>query len=316
MLIPSAQVLSQITIEKAIAAVEQTLVRLNDGHVGAPVSLGVSVADGTFHVKACASAPPDAPGIFVAKINANFPGNPAIGRPTIQGVIAVFDTRNGDLRALVDSPSVTGLRTAATTGVVVRHLAPRGAHVATVIGCGVLGRFHLEALKACGIDRVHVCDREPERARELAHWACKTLEMDCEAADVMRRATLASHVIVTCTPSREPFLGVDDVRPGTLVAAVGADNENKSEIEPALLMQSRVIADLTAQCLKSGDLHHAPDAKVCGELADIVAGRLRRTEPGEIVVFDSTGLAVQDLALCELLGVGSATRSTNEPMGK
>jgi alanine dehydrogenase len=301
MLIPSAQVLSHITIEQAIAAVERAIARLDAGHVGAPVSLGVTVANGTFHVKACASAPPDAAGLFVAKINANFPGNPDAGRPTIQGVIAVFDTRNGDVRAIVDSPSITGLRTAATTGVVIRHLAPRDTRVATVVGCGVLGRFHLKALMACGIARVHLFDAEPARAEALAQWARETLGLDCDAVDVMRRATLASQVIVTCTPSRDPFLGADDVRPGTLVAAVGADNENKSEIAPDLLARSRVVTDLTARCMKGGDLHHSPLAAVCGELTDVVAGRVARTTSEEIVIFDSTGLAVQDLALCELL---------------
>lgn len=301
MLIPSAQVLSHITMDQAIAAVEHAIARLAEGHVGAPVSLGVAVANGTFHVKACASQAPDRANLFVAKVNANFPGNPAMGLPTIQGVIAVFDTRHGELRAIVDSPSITGLRTAATTGVVIRRLAPRNAQVATIVGCGALGRFHLEALKACSIGRIFVFDKELARAEAAAAWAREALAMDCEAIDDMRRATLQSQIVVTCTPSHRSFLGRDDIGSGTLIAAVGADNESKSEIDPALLDEARVVTDLTAQCLKSGDLRHAPSKVVCGELIDVVAGRVARTEAGEIVIFDSTGLAVQDLALCELL---------------
>lgn len=301
MLVPSAQVLSSITMEQAITAVEHAIARLDAGHVGAPVSLGVAVADGTFHVKACASASSERANLFVAKINANFPGNSVTGRPTIQGVIAVFDTRHGELRAIVDSPSITSLRTAATTGLVIRFLAPRNARVATVVGCGVLGRFHLEALKACGINRVFVFDKDPLRAQSAAKWAREARAFACEAIDDMRRATLQSQVVVTCTPSREPFLGRDDIGPGTLIAAVGADNESKSEIEPALLNAARIVTDLTAQCLKVGDLRHTPLKAVCGELTDVVAGRVARTELGEIVIFDSTGLAVEDLALCELL---------------
>ncbi|WP_284619047.1 ornithine cyclodeaminase family protein [Aquabacterium humicola] len=301
MLISSEQVLRDIQIGQAITAVEQALLRMGAGLVSAPVSMGVAVADGTFHVKACTSTPPDAAGLFVAKINANFPANSATGRPTIQGAIAVFDTRHGDLLAIVDSPSITALRTAATTALVIRHLAPRDARVATVVGCGMQGRFHLEALQACGIQRVHLFDTVSPQARALAQWARVTLGINCEAVDDMRRATLASRVIVTCTPSRQAFLGADDVGPGTLVAAVGADNEGKSEIDPALLTRARVVTDLTAQCLKAGDLHHAPTSVVCGELADVVAGRVARTAADDIVVFDSTGLAVQDLALCELL---------------
>ena len=163
----------------------------------------------------------------------------------------MFDACNGDILAIVDSPSITALRTAATTAVVVRHLAPRGAHTATVVGCGVLGRFHLQALEACGLRRVYLFDQAFQRAEALAQWAREALDIDCEAVDEMRRATLASQIVVTCTPSRRPFLSSDDVRPGTLVAAVGADNEDKSEIEPDLLARARVVTDLTAQCLKA-----------------------------------------------------------------
>jgi ornithine cyclodeaminase/alanine dehydrogenase-like protein (mu-crystallin family) len=301
MLISSEQVLRSITIGQAIAAVEQAIGRMAAGHVGTPVSMGVPVADGTFHVKACASTPPDATGVFVAKINANFPANPAVGRPTIQGAIAVFDTRHGDLRAIVDSPSITALRTAATTALAIRHLAPLDARMAMVVGCGLQGRFHLQALDACGFRRVRLFDSTRQHADAMARWARDELDIDCEAVDDLRRATLQSQVVVTCTPSRQPFLGSDDVRPGTLVAAVGADNPDKSEIEPDLLARARVVTDLTAQCLAYGDLHHAPTTAVCGELADVVAGRVARTALDEVVVFDSTGLAVEDLALCELL---------------
>lgn len=306
MLIPSAQVLNHITINQAISAVEHAIARLGAGHVGAPVSLGVAVAKGSFHVKACASTSPDRANLFVAKVNANFPGNPGIGRPTIQGVIAVFDASNGDVRAIVDSPSITSLRTAATTAVVIRHLAPGNARIATVVGCGALGRFHLEALRACGIHRIFVFDKEPAHAHAAATWARESLAIECEAVDDMRAATLQSQIVVTCTPSRQPFLGRNDVSPGTLIAAVGADNENKSEIEPALLQVARVVTDLTAQCLKNGDLRNSPSKTPSGELTDVVAGRVARTGADEIVIFDSTGLAVEDLALCELLVLPAA----------
>jgi ornithine cyclodeaminase/alanine dehydrogenase-like protein (mu-crystallin family) len=301
MLISSEQVLRDIPIGQAITAVEQALLRMGAGLVSAPVSMGVAVADGTFHVKACTSTPPDAAGLFVAKINANFPANSATGRPTIQGAIAVFDTRHGDLRAIVDSPSITALRTAATTALVVRHLAPHDARAATVVGCGLQGKFHLQALEACGLRHVYLFDCVSQHAVALAQWARDELDVQCEPVEDMQRATLQSQVVVACTPSVQPLLGPDDVRDGTLVAAVGADNPGKSEIDPAFLAKARVVTDLTAQCREYGDLHHSPTKAVCGELTDVVAGRVARTRVDEVVVFDSTGLAMQDLALCELL---------------
>ena len=301
MFISSSEVSSRISMDQAIMAVEGVIARLGRGHVGAPVSLGVAVDRGTFHVKACAAANPGAANLFVAKVNANFPGNPAAGRPTIQGLITVFDAQNGEIRAIVDSPSITSLRTAATTGMVIRHLAPLNAQVATVIGCGALGRYHVAALKACGIGHVYLFDTDFARASAAVAWAEESLSMACDATENLRRATLQSQIVITCTPSTQPFLGVADVRPGTLIAAVGADNECKAEIESALLDEARIVTDLTTQCLKYGDLRRAPLKAVSGELTDVVADRVARTAPNEIVIFDSTGLAVQDLALCELL---------------
>ena len=303
-IVSSAEILGRVSLRDAIDAVERAFLAFGAGHIDTPVSMGVTVSDGTFHVKACAASSPAHAQIFVAKINSNFPGNRACdGLPTIQGVVAVFDATTGKLRALMDSPSITNLRTAATTAVAIRHLARKGSQVATVVGCGVLGRFHVQALAECGFKRTNVFDIDTGRASELASWARETLGMECVAAKDLRMATLASEVVVTCTTSRVPYLKAGDVRPGTFIAAVGADSEGKSEIAASLLAEARIVTDLTAQCRKTGDLRNAMpnEAFVCGEMVDVVAGRVARTASDEIVVFDSCGLAVEDLALCALI---------------
>jgi ornithine cyclodeaminase/alanine dehydrogenase-like protein (mu-crystallin family) len=105
---------------------------------------------------------------------------------------------------------------------------------------------------------------------------------------------------VTCTPSRAPFL--HKVQPGTFVAAVGADSEEKSEIAPDLMASSKVVTDVTEQCRTIGDLHHAPDAEVYAELSEIVAGRKGgREREDETIVFDSTGMALQDVAAAAIV---------------
>jgi ornithine cyclodeaminase/alanine dehydrogenase len=303
-MITSSEVLERIRMPDAIAAVERAFLALSAGHIQPPVSVGIAVPDGTFHVKACASASSEYAHLFVAKINSNFPGNLALeGMPTIQGVAAVFETASGRLRALVDSPSITGLRTAATTAVAIRHLAPAGARMATLVGCGALGRFHVEALVECGMERIAFHDTNAGRAHGLAQWARDAFAIECLAVDDLYASTLASPVIVTCTSSQVPFLGAEDVRPGTFVAAVGADNERKSELAASLLGRARIVTDQSDQCRKLGDLRNAMpnESFVCGELADVIAGRVPRTGPAEIVVFDSTGLALEDLAMCRLL---------------
>jgi ornithine cyclodeaminase/alanine dehydrogenase-like protein (mu-crystallin family) len=110
-------------------------------------------------------------------------------------------------------------------------------------------------------------------------------------------------VIATCTTARTPYLGVADARPGTFIAAIGADNPEKSEIEPPLMAAARVVADVTEQCAVMGDLHHAiragmmTQAQVHAELGELVAGRRAgRRSPEDIMIFDGCGLGIQDAA--------------------
>ena len=119
----------------------------------------------------------------------------------------------------------------------------------------------------------------------------------------MRCATLQSDVIVTCTTAHVPYLGVADVRPGTFIAAIGADNPQKSEIEPELMAHARVVADVREQCAVMGDLHHAlragamTEADVYAELGELVTGRRPgRTSADDVMIFDGCGLGIQDAA--------------------
>lgn len=283
-----------------MAAIEQAFLGAEQGAVTDSASLGLSVPGGTFHAKACASIEGVFGRLFVAKINSNFPDNPARhGLPTIQGVIAAFDAGDGRLIALVDSPSITNLRTAATSAVAIRLLARADAHVAAIIGCGVQGTAHAEVLEACmALRELRLYDTDIARARTLA---AKSPGIETVIASSVREAALAADVVITCTPSLQPILGRADVKPGTLVVAVGADNERKKEIDPDLLAASRIVADHRAQAQRSGDSKQLADAPICGDLGDVVAGRIARASSGEIVLFDSTGLALQDLALCSLV---------------
>jgi len=135
-------------------------------------------------------------------------------------------------------------------------------------------------------------------------------------------AAQQSDIIITCTPAQRWFIGRAHVRPGTFIAAVGADNEHKQEIEPALLAQSTVVVDVVSQAATMGDLHHAiaagvmTAADVHAELGEIVAGKKRgRTSQDEIIVFDSTGTALQDVAAAaavyeRAVAAGAGTRVT------
>ncbi|MSO85421.1 MAG: ornithine cyclodeaminase family protein [Rhodospirillales bacterium] len=299
----AAEIERLLDLESCMAAVERAFVAHAEGRAFGPAVLGIHVPGGGFHVKAAGTAAPEAR--FAAKLNANFPGNgQRFGLPTIQGVVVLSDAENGFPLAVMDSGAITVLRTAAATGLAARALARTDGRVATVCGLGAQGRAHLRALALVRpLDRVFAHDLDPARARAFAAAMTEELGVPVEAVADLAQAARQSDMIVTCTPSRRHFLEPDMVRPGTFIAAVGADSEDKQEIAPALMAKAKVVADVRAQCAQIGDLHHAIAARVMrendvhAELADILAGRRPgRENPDEITVFDSTDTALQDVA--------------------
>lgn len=302
------QVAERLTLEECIAAVEKALAAQGRGARYRSQSLGARVERGGFHVKAIVHEQ-ERPW-FVAKTNANFPGNPErIGLPTIQGVLLLFDGETGRPLAVMDSAEITLLRTAAATAIAAKHLARPSSHVVTIAGCGEQGRIHLRALRqVLPIDLVYAWDRGACRADRLAAELSIDLGIEIVPIADLAEGTRRSQVIVTCTPSHEPFLTPQHVMPGTFVGAVGADHPEKHEIDPRLMAASTVVVDDIDQCAAMGDLHHALESGdmsrdgVHAELAEIVAGKKPgRTRDREITLFDSTGIALEDAAAAILV---------------
>ena len=283
-----------------VEAVADGFRRLAEGGCEAPVPLHVPAVDGGFHIKAASLAR------YVAvKVNGNFPGNPTRrGLPTIQGAVLLADAGDGTPLALLDSMEITVQRTAAATAVAARYLARPEARTATICGCGAQAPSQLAALKhVLALRQVFAWDIDPEAARAFAARMTAELDLSVSPVETLADATRASDAIVTCTSARAPFLGAAEVRAGTFVAAVGADNPEKSEIRPDLMARARVVVDVLEQSVVMGDLHHAIAAGVMtardvhAELGAIVAGRRpgRQTDE-ETTLFDSSGTGVQDVA--------------------
>jgi alanine dehydrogenase len=290
-------------LDECIAGVEAAFRLHAEGRSLAPGVLAVQARDGGFHVKAA--------GLelgrryFAAKTNANFSSNPARhGLPAIQGVIVLADADDGRPLAVMDSIEVTIRRTAAATAVAARLLARPDSATATICGCGSQGREQLRALaRVLPLGRAHAFDTDEAAARAFSRELSDELGIEVTPARELAAAVAASDVCVTCTPAREPFLMRDHVRPGTFVAAVGADSPDKRELEPRLLADAVLVVDVLEQCAAIGELHHALAAgvmtreRVHAELADVVTGRRPgRRSPDEITIFDSTGTALQDVA--------------------
>lgn len=303
LLLSRGEVERLLTPELCIAAVEDALRLLAAGRLPPPGILGMHAAEGGFHVKAGILAADRA--YFAAKLNANFPQNgPRHGLPTIQGAVLLFDAANGALLAIMDSMSITALRTAAATAVAAKYLAREACGTALIVGCGGQATAQLRALlRVRSPRRLLAFDQDPERARALAVALRDGRVAAVEVVEDLASAASASDIIVTCTTSKRPFITRDMVRPGTFIAAVGADSEDKQEIEPTLMAMAKVVTDLTEQAGRIGDLHHAIAAgamtreAVHAELAEVVAGRKPgRENADEITLFDSTGTGLQDVA--------------------
>ena len=302
LLIKRHDVSQLLTIEECIAAVEQAFKSYAAGEAPAPGILGIHTQDGGFHIKA---------GIlnlgrhyFVAKINANFPGNSKKnGLPIIQGVITVCDAENGRLLALMDSIEITIIRTGAATAVAAKYLSPANAKTVTICGSGNQGKISLRAvMKVRQLEKVFVYDIDEKKSLQFTHELSEELNIYIHPVRDLRRAVIQSDICITCTPSKKPFLLREYIAPGTFIAAVGADNEDKQELESSLLISGKLVTDITAQCAAIGELHHAiktglmKQSDVYAELGQIIAGeKPGRASDEEIIIFDSTGTALQDI---------------------
>lgn len=296
-------VLDLLSLPECIDAVERAFRLHADGRTLGPGVLAVHAEDGGFHIKAAGLVGDRS--YFAAKTNANFPDNPRRhGLPTIQGTVVLADASNGVPLAVMDSSSVTALRTGAATAVAAKFLARRDARTATIVGCGVQGEIQLAAIAAVlPLQRVRLIDTDQARAEALAARAEASFGFRVEVGKNLRDALRDSDVCVTCTPARRAFLTASDVAPGTFIAAVGADNQGKQELEPALVASATLVVDVLEQCAEIGELQHALAAglmtreQVHAELADVVVGRRPgRTRDDEITIFDSSGTALQDVA--------------------
>ena len=292
-----------LSLRECVDAVDEIFRLQGQGKIPAPGILGVKTPGGGLHVKA--GLLPGDRNYLVAKLNANFPGNNAhFGLPTIQGMIAVFDAKNGVPLAILDSIDITLKRTAAASAVAAKYLARKDSSVATICGCGQQGRAQLRAaLLVLRLTKIYAFDVNERAATAFRNELSPELKVDIEFVRDWASAIQKSDVCITCTTANESFVCKEDVKPGTFIAAVGADAEHKQEIDSALIASAKVVADSLEQSCTIGEVHHAiahglmRKEDVYAELCEIVAGqKTGRVDDDEIIVFDSTGVAIEDAA--------------------
>ncbi len=304
-----AEVARVLSFETTIERVEQAYGGLYRHEAEVPPIQNMENDDvgGEIDVKSALAKAPTA--YASVKIASGFFRNNEKGLPTSYATIVVLDGETGRPLAIMDGDLITNWRTGAAAAVASRHLSREDSATVGLIGSGVIAGMALRALtKVRPVKRAFVWAPPVEMRTAFARELSAELDLPVVAVDEPARAVAAADLVVTATPSREPILIPEMIREGTHINAIGADGPGKQELDARLTAGAKLVVDRLAQCRVAGELQHAlraglmTEAQVHAEIGAVVAGaKPGRTDPGEITVFDATGVAVQDLAVATLV---------------
>lgn len=305
-----------ITPSQALQAVQDVFVSMSENTARnfAVVREKLPEVGGTFGVKSAADL---AHGVVGLKTGGYWPGNDALGIKNHQSMTLICNAHTGEPAAVVAANYLTGLRTAAASAVATRALARTDVATLSVIGTGAQALHQIEAQAGVRpFTRLLVAGRDRQRAEALAD-AARQFIANREVVD-FEQAAREADVLLTLTPATSPIVQDDWVRPGTHINAVGADTIGKGEIDPALLKRARVFYDdwtqasTIGECQKAVAKGYLVETSAGGTLGDVIRGlRPGRASDLDITLFDSSGVALQDLAVARI-AVASAKARTRD----
>ncbi|MBN1194228.1 MAG: ornithine cyclodeaminase family protein [Methanomicrobiaceae archaeon] len=288
-----------LTFSSVIPAVERAFENHCEGEVQMPPKVYVTFPKGDFRTMPAYIPALDIAGVKIVNVH---PDNRAAGLPTVMALTVILDIDTGKPVALLNATRLTDMRTGAAGAVAAKYLAPKPDIVLGLIGSGRQAEAQLEAVsEVCALQEFRVWSRDEKNAEALIsrypQYEGKTgsLETVCDC-----------DVLCTTTPSRTPIIRDSWIREGTHINAIGADAPGKQELDPAILLRAGVFIDDYAQATHSGEINvpvseglYDP-ALIRGTLGEVVCGKIGRKNATEITVFDSTGLALQDLAIASI----------------
>jgi alanine dehydrogenase len=284
---------------EVITVVEQAFKDWAEGKASMPAKAYLSLEQGDF--RAMPAALPGAAGVKWVSVHTQ---NLSHGLPTVMAIIIYNDPQTGYPLAIMDATDITAYRTGATATIASKYLARQDSHTLGIIGAGRQAYTQIMAhMQILDLKLVKVYDRSSEATSQLIKSLPQYPIKDCSLEE-----TAASDIVCTLTPAREPYLKRELIISGTHINAVGADAEGKEELDPAILREAMVVVDDLRQASVAGEIN-VPIAKrlfsineVYGNLAEIVAGMKQgRKDRNGITVFDSTGVAIEDLAVAKLI---------------
>lgn len=293
----------------AIEAVEGGFTALAEGRATIPSIVRVDVHEhkGEVDIKTAYIQGLD---YFAIKIASGYFDNPLLGLPTGSGMMVLMNAKIGVPEVvLLDNGFLTNVRTGAAGAIAAKYLAPKKLDTVGVFGSGVQARYQIRAVKLVrdfrklmifGIDKAGIATYKEEMQGEL--------EMEVVVADSAEILVRECDLVVTTTPSKEPFVFSDWLHPGLHITSMGSDSEDKQEIDAKVLSDvDRLVCDKKSQCFRLGEIHHALEAGLIGEedeifeLGELTSGKVAgRSSPDEITLCDLTGVGVQDTAIALL----------------
>lgn len=290
--ITEAESAELITPDLAFEAARAALIAAaGPGTTAFPVVLGhASDEQNRFTIKS--GTTPELTGL---KVGSYFPSNDTAGLPRHSSIIMLFDQSRGRIGAVIEGSLLNAYRTAAADAVATDALARSDATVLAVFGTGHQAEFEVQAVaRVRHLQQILVVGRSPERAADLVgRLAARGLNAEAASAEA---ACQAADIIITATNAREPLFEAAWVRPGTHVSTMGSDATGKQELPRELLASASLFCDLPEQARRIGEAQHAPEDAPLTALGDVLTGSAAGRRSGtEITVFDSSGIAAQDL---------------------
>jgi ornithine cyclodeaminase len=294
--------------ENAIDAVAEGFTKLSDGEVSLPPIMRIDVPDnrGEVDVKTAYIHGLDS---FAIKIASGFHDNRLLGLPTGSGMMILISSETGrPLAVLLDNGYLTDVRTGIAGAIAAKYLARKGIETAGVIGSGMQARYQMRALKNVrDFQRLFVYGIVPDEVEQYAREMTQELGVEVIQVEDPETVVRESEVVVTATPSPEPYLKAEWLHPGLHITCMGSDAEHKQELFPEVFKQADiVVCDRKSQAFRLGELHHAKEQGTIGgeevsELGELTSGRKPgRQSDAQITICDLTGVGVQDTQIARL----------------
>lgn len=297
-----------VTIKEAIKAIEQVFRYFGQGKVQMPPKLYIHLDKYRGDFRAMPAYVEGLKGCAIKWVNVH-PENIRRSLPTVMAIIIFSDPRNGFPLCVMDATYATALRTGAAGGIAAKYLARPDSKRIALIGCGVQARTQLQALNELfEIERVNIWGPNRAEAIRFIKQMGQLRKLKIQIQNTVKACVKDSDIIVTTTPSRQPLVNSKWIKAGTHINAIGADARGKQELDPMILKRAKIVVDAWGQASHSGEIN-VPIRKgklskkdIYADIGQIVAGKKQgRRKKEEITVFDSTGLAIQDVAIANII---------------